>query len=451
MDAPTSPQPAESWPRGSPGYEEARAEAIWNKRLDRSASPDAIVRCTSEADVVEAVMRAGRGGSQVALRGSGHSYIAAPLRDEGLLLDLGGLDFIEIDADALTARVGPGARGKDLIAALEEVGLAFPIGHCSTVALGGYILSGGIGWNCGAWGAACHNIHAVELVTAAGERLTASETENADLLWAARGAGCGFFAAVTAYHLDLHPQPLAAWLWTGSFTAASAPVLADWLTTATAAADPSAEIMCLIGRDLHSGEPSITIRAVCTGQDEDEAAARVAAFRSPPKDAEPTGPAEERGLAFHELTRLSAMPDGKRVAADQSWSEAAVGDLLLAVVHLAGIASAMSTINIVSPGGRGRIPGIPELPGALSVGGGVSCGIYAMWDDEADDALHLDWVRQADAALAPFRTGRYIGEADLTAGPDRLAECFSAEALSRLQSLRGEWDPDGRFHGWPGA
>ena len=440
---------AESWSLGDPGYDSARSGAIWNKRLDPARSPDKIVRCASAGDVVEAVRQARRDGQKVALRGSGHSYIAAPLRDGGVLLDLGGLDFIEIDAANRTARVGPGVRGGDLIAALEPLGLAFPVGHCSTVALGGYLLSGGFGWNGGTWGPACNHVRSVELVTAAGEVLTASEDEHAELLWAARGGGCGFFAAVTAYHLDLQPTPVAAGLWTASFAASSAEILADWLTIATAAADPAAEIMCMDGRDLHSGEPTITIRAIAIGDNRADALSHIASFRCPPADAQLTAEIKERPLTFADLPKLSVMPDGKRVAADHCWSEAPLGDLLLAVVHLAGVASSQSTINLVSPGGRGQLPAMLDGQAALSVGGGVACGTYGMWDDQADDALHLRWVRDVDAALAPFRSGRYIGEADLTAGPERVAECFDPAALARLEELRGKWDADGLFHAWP--
>jgi FAD/FMN-containing dehydrogenase len=43
------------------------------------------------------------------------------------------------------------------------------------------------------------------VVTARGEILTASDTENADLFWGIRGAGCNF-GAVTEFVLRLHPQ-----------------------------------------------------------------------------------------------------------------------------------------------------------------------------------------------------------------------------------------------------
>lgn len=291
-------------------------------------------------------------------------------------------------------------------------------------------------------------MRAVELVLADGQELPASERAKQDLLWAARGAGCGFFAAVTAFHLDLQPLPPAAHLWTQQFTIACAPALADWLNAATHAADPVAEVMCLVGPDLASGQPAVTLRAVCVGDTDEEASGRVASFRSPPAAAEPMGPAEDRALAFTELGQLSAMPDGKRVAADQCWSTAPLGDLLLAVQHLAAIPARSSTINLVSPGGGGPIPCMADGSGALSVGGGVSCGIYAMWDDPADDDRHERWVRQADEALAPYRDGRYVGEADVTR-PGHLDECFSPPARQRIEALRSRWDPQGLFHAWP--
>jgi FAD/FMN-containing dehydrogenase len=431
---------------GTSAYDEARAHAIWNKRLDTARAPDAVVRCTSAAEVAAAIRFARAQGLKVSLRGSGHSYHAAALCDGGLLLDLGGLDFVEIDADRRRARVGPGARGGDLVEALAEQGLAFPIGHCATVAMGGFLLSGGIGWNYGAWGPACRNLAAIELVTAEGEVLRVSEEEHADLFWAARGGGCAFFAAVTAYELDLHPLPDCAWLWTASFEAESAPALADWLTAATAAAHPAAEIMCLVGPDFKSGQPSVTIRAIGIGESEEQARDRVSSFHSPPPEAELMGEPRGEKIAFTDLHKLSAMPEGKRVAADQVWSGATMGELLLAVYGLAGVPNRSSTINLVAPGGNAEIPFMPdEKETALSLGGGAAAGIYAMWDDAEDDALHCGWVRDADAALAPLRAGRYIGEADLTAGPERLRECFSEGAFARLEELRRRYDPERLF------
>ena len=106
-----------------------------------------------------------------------------------------------------------------------------------------------------------------------------------------------------------------------------------------------------------------------------------------------------------------------------------------------------STVDLVAFGGHSRIP--PCANAALSVGGGTGAGIYALWDDPADDEANRAWVRRIDDALAPYRAGRYVGEADLTAGPERLAECFTPEALERLRALRLTHDPGGLFFTWP--
>lgn len=88
---------------------------------------------------------------------------------------------------------------------------------------------------------------------------------------------------------------------------------------------------------------------------------------------------------------------------------------------------------------------------ALSVGGTAGAGIYAMWDEPADDEANRAWVRQVDDALSPFRSGRYVGEAATSSDPDRLAECFKPEVLDRLSALRSRYDPKGLFFTWPGG
>jgi FAD/FMN-containing dehydrogenase len=91
----------------------------------------------------------------------------------------------------------------------------FPGGHCPDVGLGGFVLQGGMGWNCKVsenlvvssarpnftvyliinpaqnWGFACEKLLAVDVVTADGKQLHCNEAENSELLWAARGAGPG--------------------------------------------------------------------------------------------------------------------------------------------------------------------------------------------------------------------------------------------------------------------
>src|SRR5204862_3517522 len=70
----------------------------------------------------------------------------------------------------------------------------------------GLMLGGGIGHLSSRAGYAADNILSVELVTAAGEVVTASPEENPDLFWAVRGSA-GNFGVVTALEVRLHEVP----------------------------------------------------------------------------------------------------------------------------------------------------------------------------------------------------------------------------------------------------
>lgn len=337
-------------------------------------------------------------------------------------------------------------RGDVLSQKLAAHGFAFPVGHCADVCVSGYLLNGGFGWNSGEWGAACASVITIEMVLADGETVLASESNHPDLFWAARGGGPGFFAAVIAYHITLRPLPTVTCAWRGAFPAASAPLLADWLTAATDAAAPETEVGCFLMSHWDTGEQAIVLRVSACGDDEADARSRVSSFASPPRGATTIGDPCTEILPFVELFKLSPMPSGKRVAADHLWATAKLGELLLAV-HDIPARSPHSTIDLVAYGGHSRVC-LPR-DGALSVGGGTGVGIYAMWDNATDDDVNRAWVRRVDAALSLFRSGRYVGEADLTASPGRVAECFEPQILQRLQSLRAKYDPNSLFFTWP--
>ena len=437
----------------APGYEAVRREMSWNQ-LCPARRPAAIVRVASEADVVAAVRFARAHGVKVAVRGGGHNWWGAPLREGALLLDLARLNQVSVDAGTATAAVQPAVTGRELHRHLAPHGLAFPSGHCSTVALSGFLLSGGFGVNSGAWGPACLNVRAVDVVTAGGELVRADATQHADLFWAARGAGLGFCAVVTRFHLALHRLPAAMQTSTYVYPLERLAELGGWQSDL--AAELASDVELLLLACPGGSTPLRTARRVCVlsatafVDDENDAADLLAPLDRAPLPSETlmverTRPASFDTL-FDEMDRQ--FPARHRYLAEALWSDDAAQSVLAGVQPLiAQPPSPKSRLLCVMP--PAPPPGAPVPDIAFSVSARLFLGCYAIWDDPAGDALNRAWHDDATAALERSAVGHYIGESDIAAVPARAPRAFSAAAWTRLRTVRQQYDPDGVFFDFP--
>ncbi len=184
---------------GSEGYEEART--LWNAMIDRR--PALVARCTGAADVVRSVRFAAEHDLLLAVRGAGHNIAGKAIEDDAFLIDLSQLRSVHVDSKRKIAWVEPGATLGDLDDETQTFGLATPVGINSTTGIAGLTLGGGFGWLSRKYGLTIDNLRSVDVVTAKGEVVHASEGENADLFWAIRGGG-GNFGVVTLFEFDLH-------------------------------------------------------------------------------------------------------------------------------------------------------------------------------------------------------------------------------------------------------
>jgi FAD/FMN-containing dehydrogenase len=185
---------------GDANYDSTRA--IWNGVFDRR--PALIARCVGSADVTHAVNFAREHNLLTAVRGGGHNYAGKSMCDGGIVIDTSPMRAVEVNASARTARVAAGTLLGQLDFETMHHGLGTTAGVVSHTGCAGLTLGGGMGRYMRKFGLAVDNLLSVDIVTAAGERLHASETSNPDLYWGLRGGG-GNFGVATAFEYRLYP------------------------------------------------------------------------------------------------------------------------------------------------------------------------------------------------------------------------------------------------------
>ncbi|MCO5177829.1 MAG: LLM class flavin-dependent oxidoreductase [Thermomicrobiales bacterium] len=182
---------------GDVGYAELRSNYL------RGGSPGLILRPQNRDEVVEALAFARQHPDlPLGIRSGGHGISGRSTNDGGIVIDLGALNSIEvIDSATRLVRIGPGARWMDVAEAIAPYGWAISSGDYGGVGVGGLATAGGIGWLAREHGLTIDHVRAVEMVLADGSVVRADERENADLFWAARGAGANF-GIVTSFEIE---------------------------------------------------------------------------------------------------------------------------------------------------------------------------------------------------------------------------------------------------------
>ena len=424
-------------------FDSACDALTWNGRKP-ARRPSIIVKAASVADVQATVRFAAAQGLRISPRGGGHNW-SGIVRQEGIVLDVSALNAICIDPRARTAEVGPGATNGQLIDALEPHGLAFPAGHCTPVPVSGYLLGGGFGWNVGEWGIACFGVEHVDVVTADGELRRASEAENPDIFWAARGGGPEFFGVVVGYRLRLQTLPKAIVTGVHTYPLGEIDAVVRWMKAAMAVAPVNVEFTVA----MSSAPPPLAgkVAKVASGivnvfaRDMAEAEATLAriAALAPPDALDVQQMPTPMGVLYDII--MGFFPEKHRYAADAFWAADKSDDLLRGLAEAVAKAPSPRTfaLGVVTP---------PNMPApsdaAFSMFGPAFAAVYSVWDDPQADAANVGWLRQTSDAVLPSTIGHYLGEADLDR-PERLRGSYSPEAWTKLKMLQERYDPKGLF------
>jgi FAD/FMN-containing dehydrogenase len=431
--------------RGERGYEEARARASWNA-LTPERFPELIVLADSETDVARAVRQADQAGIRIGVRSGGHSWAGNHIRDGGMLLDVSRLTAVEVDHEEMAATVQPGCRGDDLLATVAEAELFFPAGHCPGVALGGYLLQGGYGWNGRLHGPACMSVEAIDVVTAGGTLVRADCEQNSELLWAARGSGPGFFGVVTCFHLRLQPRPKVV---ANGLFLYGIDLLDDvfrWAQKIGPQVPRTMELMLIIHR-TEQGELEIAVTGPVLLDTEAQAREALALLETCPvagqaKLAVPYIPATLTDLyaGVH-----AAYPDEHRYAADNMWTHAPIEELLPGLRRIAETMPAAPSHMLWMNWGPAPTPTPARPDMAYSVEDDTYIALYGVWQDPARDGANIAWVTERMREMEPLASGIQLADENLGRRPGRF---ISDQHMDRLDGLRARHDPGGRFHAW---
>jgi len=181
-------------------YEDTRK--VYNGMIDKH--PGLFAMCKNTDDVIAAVNFGRDNNLLVAIRGGGHNGGGLGLCDDGLVIDLSHIKFVNVDTSNNTVKVGGGNIWSEVDKVTHEFGLAVPSGMVSSTGVGGLTLGGGVGYLSRKYGLTIDNLLEAEMILADGSFVTVNANENTDLFWAIRGGG-GNFGVVTSFAFQAHP------------------------------------------------------------------------------------------------------------------------------------------------------------------------------------------------------------------------------------------------------
>ncbi len=412
-----------------------------------------MLRAADAADVAAGVRLAAAEGLRVAVRAGGHSWAAWSLRDDTLLIDLAAFTGMDYDEKTGIVTVGPAVRGGlDLDPFLAGHGRFFAGGHCPTVGIGGFLLQGGMGWNCRGWGWAAESIESVRVVTASGDIVWCDETSNSDLFWAARGSGPGFFGVVTAFRLRTRPRYRELTRSTYVYPPSMAAEVLHWLHAARHDVPPSVELVAVAmtppRRDGVPAGPGPAL--VVDGVSFDGGPSSLRALDTCPVAGNALVSMIAQPVTMGELRaeQLRANPEGHRYFADNAYLTGPREELIAAMTPaFTGLPTKKSFslwFDLAHlPARPVSETGLTDM--ALSVQSDIYFAAYVVGESPAQDGSCRSWVDDTMRRLTPFSVGCYLGDSDFTVRPDRF---MSDAAWDQFRRIRADRDPDGLFPGY---
>jgi FAD binding domain-containing protein/berberine-like enzyme len=430
--------------RDGADYEGARR--VWNGSINRF--PEIIARCAGVADVIDSVVFARENGLLLAVRSGGHSFPGLSVCDGGLVVDLSPMKGIRVDPEARTARTQAGVLLGELDRETQAFGLAVPAGIVTHTGLAGLTLGGGIGWLMRKYGLTIDQLLSVDAVTAEGEFVKASETENPDLFWGIRGGG-GNFGIVTEFEFRLNPVgPIVLAgpiFWPIEESPDVLRFYREWIAEApdelmTIVVHRKAPPLPFVPRELQG---KLIVGVVCCYAGPVEEGQKVVrplkAFGSPVLDL-----CVPKPFLAHQAMFDPSFPHG--------WwyymRSCDVADLTdevidITVEHSLRIDSPLTAFPIWQRGGAAARVGEDEMAFG-GRGAGYTFNITAATEAAEGFEEEREWVGNFWLALKPHHKGAYVNFL-MEEGEGRIRQAYGAKKYGRLKELKRRYDPDNLF------
>ena len=426
------------------GYDEART--VWNAMIDRT--PAVVVRCAGVADVIASVNFARENDLLLSVKGGGHNAAGKAVCDDGLMIDLSPMDSVWIDLEAGTARVGPGVTLGDLDYETQAFGLAVPAGVVSTTGVAGLTLGGGWGWLSRTYGLTVDNLLSVDIVTADGELLHASEAEHEDLFWGIRGGG-GNFGVVTSFEFRLRevgPEVLAGMVvhpfedaadvlrFHREFTADAPDELCCYAAILNAPPAP------FLPEDVHGTRVAVLVPCYSGPVEEGEEVVQpLREFGDPIADVVQPMP----------FTAVQQMFDEELEAGKRNYWKTQLVDPLpdeaidIAVEHAETFPSPEAQIVLEHLGGAiSRVD--PDATAYRHRGAAFSFNVFPRWTDPEDDDANVSWAQGLVDEIEPFATDGVAVNFLSEEGDERVRAAYG-DNYERLVGVKNAYDPENLF------
>jgi FAD/FMN-containing dehydrogenase len=427
-----------------PGYEDACK--VWNGSIDRY--PALIARCAGVADVIATVGFARDTGLLVAVRGGGHSYPGLSVCDGGIVIDLGLMKGIRVDPHSRTVRAQAGVLLGELDRETQAFGMAVPSGIVTHTGLSGLTLGGGINWLQRKYGLTIDQLLSVDLITAEGEFVKASASENPDLFWGVRGGG-GNFGIVTEFEFCLNPvgpTVLAGPIfWPMEDSPNVLRFYREWIADApdelmTIVTNRKAPPLPFVPQVLH-GKLVVGVTCCYAGpvEEGEQAVKPLKEFGSPVLDL-----CVPKPFLAHQAMFDPSFPHGRWYYI-RSCDVAQLTDEVIDITVDYGlqINSPFTALTLWQLGGAVARVGEEETAfGGRSAGHTFNIG--GITETEEGFEEERQWARNFWSALEPYHTSVYVNFL-MEEGEERIRQAYGAKKYDRLKALKLRYDPDNLF------